>query len=650
MPEFRILKNEEFLPALQADLIAEPLGEELLVWDPRRRLVHHLDRVATLVFRGCREGSPLRAVEAALLAAAGSAAAARALLQATLALLAERHLLADPPAGEEGGAFGPAAWQASRRSFLGGAGKAALALPVLSSIFVPGAAAAVSVVGGVPAVAESLVGASGDRYAYREDQPFRLTSLNPHTTFGADVDTASYANVRRFVAGGQLPPADAVRIEELVNAFRYADPEPPPGAAFPFAVSAELAPCPWEPRHKLLRLGLQSRRVDVSALPPRRLVFLLDTSGSMSSPDKLPLVRRAMWLLAETLRPIDQVAIAAYAGSAGVVLEPTSGDQFARIVDAMDRLEAGGSTAGGAGILLAYRLAEGMRAPGVTPRVLLATDGDFNVGTTNVGELVRLIEEQREKGILLSVLGFGSENLNDATMEMLADRGDGNYSYIDSLEEARRVLVEEGGATLHCLARDLKLQVEWNPSEVAAWRLLGYENRMLATEDFANDKKDGGELGAGHHVTALFELVEPGVELPASLAGVLGHQSRYAELEPRRPEVHAGELGIVRLRFKPPAKEDGEASLAWEQVLNKYAIERSEKQASDDFRLAAGAAAFGMALRRSPDRGGADWTLARQLVAGSLGGDVSGQRAELLALVEAASRLEAPAEEEDDAL
>ena len=645
MPEI-CLEKIETLPALRRDLIAEPLGEELLVWDPRRRLVHHLDRVAALVFRGCREGGALSAVEEALLAAAGSPAAARSLLQATLALLAERHLLEEPPSGLVD--LMPS-WQASRRSFLGGAGKAALALPVLSSIFVPGAAAAVSVVGGVPPVVESLAGSSGDRYAYREDQPFRLTSLNPHATFGADVDTASYANVRRFISGGQLPPADAVRIEELVNSFRYADPEPPAGAMPPFAVHAELAPCPWQPRHRLLRLGLQSRRMDVAELPPRRLVFLLDTSGSMSSPDKLPLVRRAMWLLAETLRPVDQVAIVAYAGSAGQVLGPTSGDQFARIVDAMDHLEAGGSTAGAAGILLAYRLAEGMRAPGVTPRVLLATDGDFNVGTTNMTELVRLIEQQREKGIQLSVLGFGSGNLNDATMEMLADRGDGNYSYIDSLEEARRVLVEEGGATLHLLARDLKLQVEWNPSEVAAWRLLGYENRMLATEDFANDKKDGGELGAGHHVTALFELVEPGVELPESLAGVLGHQSRYADLEPRRPEVHAGELGMLRLRFKPPAKENGEDSLAWEQVLNRYAIERGEKNASDDFRLAAGAAAFGMVLRRSPERGAADWALARQLVAASLGGDFGGQRAELLALVDAASQLEPPAETEEEA-
>ncbi|MFI4942610.1 MAG: von Willebrand factor type A domain-containing protein, partial [Burkholderiales bacterium] len=383
-----------------------------------------------------------------------------------------------------------------------------------------------------------------EAYDRIRDNPFMAAAQNPLSTFSIDVDTASYANVRRFLTQGQLPPKDAVRIEELVNYFRYDYPEPKGGA--PFSVTTELAPCPWRPEHRLALVGLRGRSLEEKALPPRRLTFLLDVSGSMESPDKLPLLKQAMALLVEGLREQDQVAIVVYAGQSGLVLPPTSGERKAEIRAALAALEAGGSTAGGAGIELAYRVAAEMYRPGAINRVLLATDGDFNVGVTSVGELSRLIEEKRKSGVFLSVLGFGQGNLKDATMEMLADRGNGNYSYIDSEAEAKKVLVSEAGATLVTIAKDVKIQVEWNPRRVAGYRLVGYENRLLRAEDFDDDRKDAGEIGAGHTVTALYEVVPAGLPLDAKGAGPLKYQQPPAQ----SPAATSDELLTLKLRYK----------------------------------------------------------------------------------------------------
>jgi Ca-activated chloride channel homolog len=324
-----------------------------------------------------------------------------------------------------------------------------------------------------------------EAYAHVAESGFKRAADQPLSTFSIDVDTASYSNVRRFLEQGTLPPSGAVRIEELVNYFRYDDPEP--RGDDPFSVSTEVADCPWAPDHRLVRIGLRGRTIDESDAPPRNLVFLLDVSGSMSSPDKLPLVKEGLALLAERLRPEDRVGIVVYAGAAGLVLEPTS-DRGA-VLEALGRLEAGGSTNGAQGIQLAYDLAaKNFRRDGVN-RVVLASDGDFNVGTTSQDELVRLIEKEREKGVFLTVLGFGTGNLKDSTMELLADKGNGNYAYIDSLDEAEKVLVREAGSTLVTIAKDVKMQVEWNPAAVEAYRLVGYENRALANEDFNDDRR-----------------------------------------------------------------------------------------------------------------------------------------------------------------
>ncbi len=385
-----------------------------------------------------------------------------------------------------------------------------------------------------------------EAYDLIRDNPFLAVAQNPLSTFAVDVDTASYANVRRFLRSGQMPPKDAVRIEELVNYFRYDYPDPDGDA--PFSISTEVASCPWQQEHLLARVGLQGRRLPAPDVPPRNLVFLIDVSGSMESPDKLPLLKQGMGLLVDQLRPEDRVAITVYAGNAGVVLPPTPGDRKAEIRAALERLEAGGTTAGGAGIQLAYRVAAGTFLPGGVNRVILATDGDFNVGVTSPSDLVRLIEEKRKTGVFLSVLGFGTGNLKDATMEKLADSGNGNYSYIDSLSEARRVLVSEAGATLVTIAKDVKVQVEWNPRQVSAYRLLGYENRILRSEDFADDKKDGGEIGAGHSVTALYEIVRAGVATRLPKVDPL----KYQDAGQPTAAAGSGELMTVKLRYKDP--------------------------------------------------------------------------------------------------
>jgi Ca-activated chloride channel family protein len=429
-----------------------------------------------------------------------------------------------------------------------------------------------------------------EAYARIDESEFQASEQHPLSTFSIDVDTASYANVRRFLSESRLPPADAVRIEELVNYFPYAY-EPPAGDA-PFAVHTEVMGCPWEPSHRLVRIGLKAKEIPQDERPPSNLVFLLDVSGSMAMPDKLPLVKSALRLLVEQLRESDRVAIVVYAGNSGLVLPGTSGDRKAEILAAIDRLEAGGSTNGGSGLELAYRIAaEGFR-PGATNRVILATDGDFNVGVTSHGELTRLIEAKAKSGVFLSVLGFGTGNLKDDTMEQLADRGNGNYAYIDTEREAKKALVEQLTGTLLTVAKDVKIQVEWNPARAASYRLVGYENRRLAPEDFRDDSKDAGEIGAGHTVTALYEVV------PAGAAGAGRPVDPLKYQAPREPAAKSDELLTVKLRYKSP---EGRESIPLEYaVLDPGA---SFASASADSRFAAAVAAFGMVLRESPHRG-----------------------------------------------
>jgi Ca-activated chloride channel family protein len=375
---------------------------------------------------------------------------------------------------------------------------------------------------------------------------FLAVAANPLSTFSIDVDRASYSNVRRFILGGQLPPKDAVRIEELINYFTYDYPQPV--GDDPFSVTTELMTTPWNAQHKLVRIGLQGERIDSEQLPPSNLVFLIDVSGSMSSANKLPLLKSAFRLLVNELREDDRVAIVVYAGAAGLVLPPTSGDQKDRILDAIGALEAGGSTAGGAGLTLAYRQAmESFLVEG-NNRVILATDGDFNVGPSSDAEMVRLIEERRDSGVFLTVLGFGTGNLKDSKMEKLADKGNGNYAYIDNLLEAKKVLVSELGGTLFTIAKDVKIQVEFNPEKVFAYRLIGYENRLLRNEDFADDTKDAGEIGAAHSVTALYEIVPVGAEATVEIQGL--DSLRYQTVTRAPADRGDSELLFVKVRYK----------------------------------------------------------------------------------------------------
>jgi Ca-activated chloride channel homolog len=469
-----------------------------------------------------------------------------------------------------------------------------------------------------------------EAYDHIRDNAFLTVAANPLSTFSVDVDTASYANVRRFLHYGMRPPKDAVRIEELVNYFRYDYPDPEGEA--PFSITTEVAACPWKKDHLLALVGLQGRRVPDRDVPPRNLVFLIDVSGSMDDPRKLPLLKEGMGLLVDQLRPEDRVAMTVYAGTSGLVLPTTTGDRKAEIRAALERLQAGGSTAGGEGIQLAYKVAAESFLEGGVNRVILATDGDFNVGITSPGDLVRLIEEKRKTGVFLSVLGFGEGNLKDATMEKLADSGNGNYSYIDSLAEARKVLVSEAGATLFTIAKDVKVQVEFNPGQVAAYRLLGYENRILRAEDFSDDRKDAGEIGAGHSVTALYEIVPAGVA--ASVPGV--DPLKYQDAGRPSAAASRGELLTVKLRYKDP---DGDQSR-----LQSVAVMRSEPSGSPSasLRFASAVAAFGMLLRESEHRGSASWETVRRLVADSGGDDPEGYRAEFLGLVARAEALVGP--------
>jgi Ca-activated chloride channel family protein len=465
-------------------------------------------------------------------------------------------------------------------------------------------------------------------YAEIDENRFRRVAEHPLSTFSIDVDTASYANVRRFLNEGRLPPVDAVRVEELVNYFKY-DYAAPRGDA-PVAVTTEIAACPWNTKHRLALVGVRARPIEQKSTPPRNLTFLLDVSGSMMPENRLPLIKTAMRMLVDTLREDDRVAIVVYAGSSGVVLRPTSGDKKAVINGAIAELRAGGSTNGAAGIELAYNLASESFVKNGINRVILATDGDFNVGITSRESLLRLIEEKRERGIFLSVLGVGDDNLKDSTMEMLADKGNGNYSYLDSLQEGRRVLIAEAGSTLVTVAKDVKLQVEFNPQFVGAYRLVGYENRLLRKEDFNNDRKDAGEMGAGHVVTALYEIVPPGEATDGDVDPLKYQQP--ADPPVRTVGSNRTELMNVKVRYKAP---DGDAS-----KLLEFPVAESRGKMTGNLGFAAAVAEFGMLLRRSPFKGSASWESALSLAREHRGADPDGYRAEFIRLVDLASALD----------
>ena len=466
-----------------------------------------------------------------------------------------------------------------------------------------------------------VAGFNTEAYDRIEDNQWTQTTRKPLSTFSIDVDTASYANVRRFLNQGQRPPKDAVRIEELINYFSYAYPNPRDGE--PFAIATALGDCPWNPSHRLALIGLQARRLHSGSTPPRNIVFLIDTSGSMYARNKLPLVKASLALLVPNLTAKDRVAIVAYAGVAGLVLPATSGADTETIMEAIRRLEAGGSTNGGRGLVLAYQIAREHFIKGGVNRVVLATDGDFNVGVTSQGDLIRLIEEQREHGTTLSVLGFGMGNLKDSTMEKLADKGNGNYAYIDSLQEAQKVLVEQAGGTFVMVAKDVKVQVEFNPRVVGAYRLIGYENRLLHDQDFNNDRKDAGDIGAGHSVTALFELAPAGESAEGSDVDPL----KYQRTNRRSASAGTDEAMTVKLRFKKPEETAS--------ALMTVAV-RNEAESTPELEFASAVAEFGMLLRDSEHKGSSSFADVRERAARFKGSDPFGHRAEFLRLVDAA--------------
>jgi Ca-activated chloride channel family protein len=479
-------------------------------------------------------------------------------------------------------------------------------------------------------------GAGFDREAYRHlpETGFHRVGVHPRSTFSTDVDTASYTNVRRMLRDGRLPPEGAVRIEEFVNYFRFD--YAAPAADAPVAISTEVGPCPWNEGHRLALIGVRAadqagRRARPEAggvgRSGRNLVFLVDVSGSMSSDDKLPLVRGSLHLLTDRLAAEDRIAMVVYAGRSGLVLPSTSGADKATIHAAIDRLASGGSTNGGDGIRLAYRIAREQFVEGGVNRVILATDGDFNVGTTSEDQLVRLIETERKSGVFLTVLGVGTGNLQDSTMEALADKGNGHYAYLDSLDEARRVLVREMDATLVTVAKDVKIQVEFNPRQVAAYRLIGYENRRLDDEDFADDAKDAGEMGAGHTVTAIYEIVPAGGRVPGRSVEPLKYQ-RVAPAPAGRGE---GDLMTVALRFKRPA---GGRSERIEAV-----VRAGTTDAGPNLGFASAVAEFGLLLTRSAHAGTADIDRVIERARSFIGEDPHEDRAGFVRLAERAAGL-----------
>lgn len=461
-------------------------------------------------------------------------------------------------------------------------------------------------------------------YAAVNENGFKNVKTNPLSTFSIDVDNASYTNIRRFINNGELPPADAVRIEEMINYFRYDYPEPK--GEHPFSVYTELAVCPWNKKHQLLQVGLRGKSIDKSSLPPANIVFLIDVSGSMSDPNKLPLLKSAFGLLVKELRPQDKVAIVVYAGSAGLVLESTPGNRKEAIMEAIDNLEAGGSTAGGAGLKLAYKEAEKNFIKGGNNRIILATDGDFNVGESSNGGMERLVEEKRDLGVFITVLGFGMGNIKDDKMEIIADKGNGNYSYIDNLQEARKVLVSEFGGTLFTIAKDVKFQLEFNPSRVKSYRLVGYENRLLNEEDFNDDTKDAGEMGSGHNVTALYELVIAGSDEDSPSVDPLKYQG--SSFNKTKENDFTDEYLTIKLRYKMP---DGQTSKLLEKPVKGYVADIED--VSDNLKFAAAVSEFGMILRNSEFKGNATLESAALLARSSRGEDAEGYRSEMIRLI-----------------
>ncbi|HEY3663661.1 MAG TPA: von Willebrand factor type A domain-containing protein [Chthoniobacterales bacterium] len=476
------------------------------------------------------------------------------------------------------------------------------------------------------------------RYGKIEENPFLAALENPLSTFSIDVDTASYSNIRRFLEKGSLPPKDAVRIEEMINYFSYDYTQPNDGT--PFSVNLDAASCPWSPAHRLVRIGLQGREMPNEKRPSSNLVFLLDVSGSMEPANRLPLVRQAMRLLVDKLGENDRVAIVVYAGASGLALPSTTGDRKEQILAAIENLKAGGSTNGAQGIELAYQTAAEHFIKGGVNRVLLATDGDFNVGTTSEGDLVRLIQEKAKGGVFLSVLGVGDDNLNDSMMQKLADKGNGNYAYLDSLDEARKVLVQQINGTLVTIAKDVKIQVEFNPARVASYRLIGYEKRLLRKEDFNNDKIDAGEIGAGHTVTALYEVVPVGAEASpaASVPPVdsLKYQPNPMAVATSLGKNASPELLTVKLRYKEP---EGETSKLIERPFVDSGTQFAN--AAPDLKFAAAVAEFGMILRDSEFKGTGSLGAVAEWVQEGKGADKSGYRAGFLQLVRKAEALKA---------
>jgi len=469
-----------------------------------------------------------------------------------------------------------------------------------------------------------------EQYEHLDDNPVKLAREHPVSTFSIDVDTGSYANVRRFLNDGTLPPEDAVRVEELVNYFGYDYPVPK-DRTVPFSVTTAVATAPWNRDRLLLQVGIKGYEVPTEDRPAANLVFLIDVSGSMQPQDKLPLLKRSLRLLAGQLQARDRVSMVVYAGAAGAVLRPTPGDHQAEIVSALDQLEAGGSTNGGDGIRLAYTFARQAYIKGGINRVLLATDGDFNVGTVSFEALLDIVEREREGGVSLTTLGFGTGNYNDRLLERLADAGNGNYAYIDGLNEGRKVLVEQMSGTLQTIAKDVKIQVEFNPDVVAEYRLIGYENRVLRREDFNNDRIDAGEIGAGHSVTAIYELALVGS------AGALVDPLRYggAEPVPAPAASRSAELAFVRLRYKTP---DADKSRLIEQAVRRADISTADA-APRELRFAAAVAAFGQKLRGGDYTGDFGYQDIARLAAGARGDDSSGYRGEFLQLVRLADSL-----------
>lgn len=463
-----------------------------------------------------------------------------------------------------------------------------------------------------------------EEYERVEENAYKLSLQNPLSTFSIDVDTASYSNIRRFLMDGEMPPKDAVRIEEMINYFTYDYPKPEGDK--PLEIVNEIVRCPWNKKHNLAMIALKGKDIDSEKRPPSNLVFLIDVSGSMNQPNKLPLLKSSFKMLANQLNEEDRISIVVYAGAAGVVLDSAEGSNKDTIIDAIENLYAGGSTAGGEGIKLAYKIAKENFIEGGNNRIILATDGDFNVGPSSNGELSRLIENNRDEGVFLSVLGFGTGNLKDSKAELLADKGNGNYSYIDNILEAKKVLVDEIGSTLYTIAKDVKFQIEFNPNKVKAYRLVGYENRLLNDEDFDDDKKDAGEIGSGHTVTAFYELIPS--DSDEEVPGV--DKLKYQDTQVK----NSSDLMYIKLRYKEP---DEEVSKLIEFPVTEKQI---SKEASEDFNFASAVAEFGMLLRDSEFKGDSSYDYVIEQAQKSKGDDIDGYRAEFIKMVKLAKALD----------